>query len=136
MTRIDGYRQILKTLDDWVPFLKRESGLPGPRGNLELAHAVAQEGNKELFDQITAAMERARDRKDDSFKVLRQGMAYCWSVAVAACPEAGKPLIEKWLSSHDSDIRWMLNENLKKTRLVKMDPGWVRICSQRLKSAS
>ncbi len=61
----------------------------------------------------------------DAFKTLRQGLAYCWSVAVVALPDAGKPLMEKWLASPDPDIRWIMRENLKKNRLVKMDAGWV-----------
>jgi hypothetical protein len=238
MTKIDEYRQTLKKLDNWVPFLKQESGLPGPRGNLELAHAVAQEGNKQRFEQflsfpaeentpevflvfcgvlglgklaageprlfeklrvyasdtrwrvreavaaglqlagdqdmdlllnemgkwskgnwyekraaaaalaeprllkqpkhvkqalkvlneITATMEKAGNTKDESFKVLRQGMGYCWSVVVVAFPEAGKPMFEKWLSSPSSNVRWMIKENLKKNRLIRMDPSWVKAC--------
>jgi hypothetical protein len=241
MTKIDDYREALKKLEDWIPFLLEESCLPGPRGNLELAHAVAQEGNKQQFEQflsfkaeentpevflvfcgvvglgklaarepklfdrlrpyasdarwrvreatatglqlagdqdmnlllnemqkwskgnwyekraaaaglaeprllkqpkhvkqvlqilseITACMENAEKAKDESFKVLRQGMSFCWSVVVAALPEAGKPLFEKWLNSHNKEIRWMIKENLKKNRLIKMDAGWVKACTIR-----
>jgi hypothetical protein len=242
MTKIDDYRQTLKKCKDWVPFLLEESCLPGPRGNLELAHAVAQEGNKtqfELFlsfqaeentpevfvvfcgvvglgklaalepklfdqlrpyatdtrwrvreamatglqlagdqdmdlllkemqkwskgnwyekravaaglaeprllknpkhvkkvlqvlDEITAAMEEAENPKDEAFKVLRQGMSYCWSVVVAALPEAGKPAFEKWSDSPSRDVRWLMKENLKKKRLIRLDPGWVKACNRRL----
>ena len=62
-----------------------------------------------------------RPQGPDAFKTLRQGLGYCWSVAVAALPEAGKPLMEKWLASADPDIRWIMRENLKKNRLVRMD---------------
>ncbi|MBN2117466.1 MAG: HEAT repeat domain-containing protein [Anaerolineales bacterium] len=242
MTKIDDYRQTLKKLDDWIPFLLKESCLPGPRGNLELAHAVAQEGKKQKFEQflsfqaeentpevflvfcgvlglgklaanepglfdclrpyasdtrwrvreavatglqlagdqdmdvllkemkkwgkgnwyerravaaglaeprllknpkhvkqvlqvlneITAAMESAQDTKHESFRVLRQGMSFCWSVVVSAFPEMGKPIFEKWLNSPNKDIRWMMKENLKKNRLIKMDPGWVKACNRKL----
>lgn len=246
MKKIDEYRQALKKLDDWTPFLRKESGLPGPRGNLELGYVVAELGNKKQFeqflsveakentpevflvfcgivglgrltayepslfsrlreyasdprwrireavatglqltgdqnmdlllkemqtwsngnwyekraaaaalaeprllkqpkhvkqvlkilDQITASIERADHPKDESFKVLRQGMAYCWSVAVVALPEAGKPLIEKWLNSQSGDIQWVMKENLKKNRLLKMDSSWVQKCNQRLETGS
>jgi hypothetical protein len=56
--------------------------------------------------------------------VLRQGLGYCWSVAVAALPEEGKPLMEKWCADPDPDIRWIMRENLRKNRLVRMDPAW------------
>jgi hypothetical protein len=242
MTKIDDYRQTLQKLNDWIPFLKKESGLPGPRGNLELAHAVAQEGNKKQFeqllsfqaeentpevflvfcgvigfgrlaacepglfdrlrpyasdtrwrvreavatglqlagdqdmdlllkemkkwskgnwyekravaaalaeprllkqpkhvkqvlgilDEITTSMQNAADTKDESFKVLRQGMGYCWSVVVAALPDEAKPIFEKWLDSPSKDVRWVMKENLKKNRLIKMDANWVRACSRKL----
>src|SRR6266508_3321870 len=242
MSKTDDYRQSLKKLDDWIPFLKKESGLPGPRGNLELAYAVVEEGSKEQFenlllfraeentpevflvfcgvvglgklaagepklfdqlreyasdprwrireavatglqltgdqdmdlllkemqtwikgnwyekraaaatlaeprllkhpkhtkqvlqilDKITASMETDGNSKDESFKVLRQGMGYCWSVAVAALPDLGKLMMEKWLDTQDKDIRWIIKEHLKKDRLIKMDAGWVKECMKKL----
>ncbi len=53
-------------------------------------------------------------------------MGYCWSVAVAALPDVGKPLLEKWLNIDNKDIIWMMKENLKKNRLIKMDADWVK----------
>ena len=242
MSKIETYQHTLRDLEDWTPFLRKESGLPGPRGNLELAYAVAEEGSKKQFEQllvtnakentpevflvfcgvvglgklagrdptlfgrlrpyasdarwrireaiatglqlagdqnmvsllkemkkwtrgnwyeqraaaatlaeprlldqpkhvrqvlqildtITASMEATDETKDESFKVLRQGMGYCWSVAVAALPEAGKPMMETWLNSQNKDIRWVMKENLKKNRLVKMDARWVKQCLKSL----
>lgn len=65
------------------------------------------------------------ERRSEAFKALRQSLGYCWSVAVVALPDAGKPLMEKWLASPDPDVRWIMLENLKKNRLVKMDAKWV-----------
>ncbi len=48
MKKADRYRQALEELDDWQPFLLQESGLPGPRGNIELAQVVADPGSVEL----------------------------------------------------------------------------------------
>ncbi|MCX6029183.1 MAG: HEAT repeat domain-containing protein [Chloroflexi bacterium] len=81
-----------------------------------------------ILDQITATIKQVTDRKSDAFKTLRQGLAYCWSVAVAALPDTGKPLMEKWLASPDPDIRWIMAENLKKNRLAKTDAAWVAAC--------
>ena len=77
-------------------------------------------------------MEVARQAKEDSFKALRKGMGYCWSVAVAALPEVGKSMMENWLDSRDKDVRWVMKENLKKNRLVKMDAEWVKRCIARI----
>ena len=238
MSRIDEYRVLLKTRPDWDEFLLSNSGLPGPRGNIELAQAVAEEGNLEFFlhcisyspelapvnspyeflafcgilglgrllaegderflprlyqaaadprwrtreavamalqrwgdaqidrlvvemrnwaqddyfqqraaaaalceprlleqpqivlavleilDTITLAIVQADDRKCDGFIALRKGLAYCWSVAVAASPSEGKTWMEKWLVHPDRDVRWIMKENLKKNRLSRMDAAW------------
>jgi len=246
MSKVDEYRETLGKLGDWDDYLRAESGLPGPRGNLELAHAAADLGDRERFehflsfdpqrapvntpdgflafcgveglgrmiaegqtdlwptlrayasdprwrireavatglqlagdqdmqlllkemkkwskgswyekraaaaalaeprllkdgkqveqvlqilDQITASMQKADPPNDAAFKVLRQGMGYCWSVAVAALPEAGQPMLEKWLESPSKDVRWMMKENLKKNRLIRMDANWVKACTARM----
>ena len=233
---------MLRDLEDWTLFLKKESGLPGSRANLELAYAVAEEGTKKQFqqwlsigaeentpeaflvfcgvvglgklaardpelfdrlrpyatdprwrirealatglqlagdqnmdlllkemktwskgtwyekraaaatlaeprlldrpkyvkqvlqvlDRITASMEAAGEAKDESFKTLRKTMGYCWSVAVAALPDEGKPRMEAWLTSRDENIAQIMKENLKKNRLVRMDAKWVRSCMKKL----
>ena len=242
MSKVAEYRKILHQKKDWKPFLLKESGLPGPRGNLELAEAVALEadlgrvhellsipaeeapentpqvflvfcgvtglgkliaagdhshivalrgfasdgrwrireavaialqyiGDQDMpfllremrgwargswyekraaaaalaeprllqdkgasraalviLDRITDSMARSQERKTDAFKTLRQSMGYCWSVAVAADPKQGKPRFESWLPKRDPDIRWMLRENLGKSRLVRMDRRWVERC--------
>jgi hypothetical protein len=246
MSKTDEYRQHLRRLKDWSPFLLKESGLPGPRGNLELAQAFCMEASSkqilelavigpeeapentpaaflafcgvmglgrligsgdatqwarlrasasdprwrireavamalqligdvdmtllvrqlqswargnwyekraaaaglceprllksansaratlQLLDGITGTVRRADDRSSEPFRTLRQGMAYCWSVAVAASPTQGKPVFEKWLTTQDPDILWILRQNLAKNRLMRMDAGWVRACQARL----
>jgi len=78
----------------------------------------------DLLDCVTASIGKASARKSDEFRALRQAMGYCWSVAVAANPEQGKPAFERWARSSDPDIRWIIAENLKKARLQKADPQW------------
>ena len=239
MNKSDLYRQNLRTRLDWEPYLLQESGLPGPRGNIELAQVVADEGSRALFehfltystdiaptndpheflafcgvvgmgrllaegdkqllevlrpwaseprwrlregvamalqrlgkvdmaallaamdawslgtwlekraaaaalaepmllhnekdvlrvlrilDKITASMENSSETHSADFKVLQQGLSYCWSVVVVAAPAEGKRLMEKWLACPDPVIRRVMQENLKKNRLVRMDAGWV-----------
>ena len=45
MGKKDDYIKRLLSLDDWDEYLLQELGLPGPRGNLELAQAVADLGS-------------------------------------------------------------------------------------------
>jgi hypothetical protein len=246
MSKVDEYRRQLRQLNNWTPFLLKESGLPGPRGNLELAQAFCLEASPKqilelagigpdeapentpraflafcgvmglgkliahgdarplarlrgcasdprwrireavamalqligdadvqllikevrpwargnwyekraaaaglceprllksatatgatlrLLDGITASMLRAQDRSDEAFRTLRQGMAYCWSVAVAASPVQGRPFFEKWLTTDDPDILWVLRQNLSKSRLTRTDAKWVKACQARL----
>jgi hypothetical protein len=239
MNRVDAYRQTLATMDDWDSHLLAESRLPGPRANLELARAVAEEGDEALFrrylaldasraptntpgeflpacgvlgmgrlltegqrevlptlrlcasdsrwrvrevvaqalqrfgeadmesllremevwsqgslleqraaaaalcepsllgnadqvervlfilDSITASIEGVEDRRSDEFRALRKGLGYCWSVAVASCPRVGKARMETWFTCPDSDVRWIMKQNLRKKRLERMDADWV-----------
>jgi len=247
MSKIADYRQVLRCLDDWEPYLLAESGLPGPRGNIELAQAVADEGNEACFlrllafdaarvpvntpqeflafcgavglgrlvaegrrdllpllrrhandprwrmregvamalqrwgqadmpglltememwsrgsygeqraaaaalcepallrnpadvarvlailDAITASVEQATERRGEAFQALRKGLGYCWSVAVAALPEAGKPLMERWFASPDRDVRWIMRQNLSKQRLLRVAPDWVAAWQAKLR---
>jgi hypothetical protein len=247
VNKTEQYRAKLKTLKDWDELLLKESGLPGPRGNIELAQVVADEGNLALYtrylaydaaqaptnspyeflafcgvvglgrlvaegqvqhlstlracasdprwriregvamalqrvgdrdmdlllremkrwsagnmleqraaaaalceprllrdrkqteqvfvilDKITASIARVENRKSDEFVALRKGLGYCWSVAVTALPDAGKPKMEKWFASKDRDVIWIMCENLKKTRLVRADESWVTKWQARLK---
>jgi hypothetical protein len=246
MNKVDEYRETLRTLENWDLFLLRESGLPGPRGNLELAQAVADEGGEELFerylsfdpgkapvnspheflafcgvvglgrllsegkkvlktlrpyasdprwriregvamalqrlgkvdmdsllqemekwsegnslekraaaaalcepsllreekhvervlqilDEITASMQNVEDRRSDEFKALRKGLGYCWSVAVVALPGEGKKRMERWFSSDDKDVVWIMKQNLRKKRLTRMDAEWVEGWKVRLR---
>jgi hypothetical protein len=248
MSKIEDYRKQLQELRDWTPFLLKESGLPGPRGNLELAQAFSEVANRpqieaylaipekeapensarvflvfcavstlgrlaaegdraqlgrlrtfasdprwrireavaiglqkfgdahmdallkemrgwaagnrfeqraavaavaeprllkepsvgvealKLLELITASVETSTDPGAKSFRVLRQALGYCWSVVVAAYPATGKPRMAAWLKSQSSDVRWIMHENLKKNRLMKMDAAWVKRSLSQLES--
>lgn len=79
----------------------------------------------EIVDRVTASLAASGERRSDEFRTLRQALAYCWSVVVAADPEHGKPRLEHWAGSADPDVRWLVKENLKKARLIRLDPVWV-----------
>ena len=79
-----------------------------------------------ILDRITTSIMGAKNRKTDDFKALRKSMEYCWSVAVAANPDAGRSMMEHWFSTRDNDIRWIMRENLKKKRLERMNTAWVQ----------
>jgi HEAT repeats len=78
-----------------------------------------------ILDSITEALSRSSERRSDGFRALRKSLAYCWSVAVAAAPGAGRPLMERWMRSDDPDVRWVMQQNLTKKRLNNAGAGWV-----------
>ncbi len=49
-----GSRSGLGTADLWLPYLSAHSGLPGPRGNLELVAACAEEADLSLAEDLVA----------------------------------------------------------------------------------
>jgi hypothetical protein len=79
----------------------------------------------EILDTVTEALSRSADRRCEGFQALRKGLAYCWSVAVAAAPDAGRPLMERWMGSEDPDVRWVMRQNLSKKRLEAAGHEWV-----------
>lgn len=87
-----------------------------------------------LLDSVTRSLISIPDRKQDDFRVLRKGLAYCWSVAVVASPERGKLLMENWIKHPDKDICWVMKQNLQKNRLLKLDPEWTGKYSKQMES--
>jgi hypothetical protein len=66
------------------------------------------------------------DKIDNELFVLRKALGYCWSVAICADEAYGKQTFEKLLDYTESKhILWIVKENLKKNRLIKLDEEWV-----------
>jgi hypothetical protein len=67
----ENCRQQLRALSNWDSFLMKESGLPGPRANLELVQAVADEGLLDLFQRyLTFTPDRASTNSPQVFLVV------------------------------------------------------------------
>ncbi|MFW0786871.1 HEAT repeat domain-containing protein [Gordonia sp. CPCC 206044] len=67
------------------------------------------------------AARPASTRREPGVRTLRQGLGYCWSVAVAADPEPGLIAFEA-LDDRDPDVAWIINHNLRKARLARLVP--------------
>lgn len=52
-------------------------------------------------------------------RTLRQGLGYCWSVAVAGDPVTGLEAFAA-LDVTDPDVAWVVRENRKKARLRRL----------------
>jgi hypothetical protein len=105
MGKVDLYRETLKTLEHWDEFLLKESGLPGRRGNIELAQAVAEEGDAETFTRyLVYNPERAPTNSPYEF------LAFCGVVGLGRLASEGDLGLLKVLRRHASDPRWRIRE--------------------------
>lgn len=75
----------------------------------------------EVCRRATAALAAlpVHERRRPDVRTLRQGLGYCWSVAVAADPEPGLAAFDA-LDTHDPDVAWIVRENLTKKRLARL----------------
>ena len=125
---------LLAEMDDWShgSVLEQRAAAAALCEPALLGNPADAEHTLHILDSITLSVEQSDNRRSDAFQALRKGLAYCWSVAVAALPEAGKPLMERWLTSEDRDVRWIMRQNLQKQRLIRIDAGWVATSLARL----
>ena len=107
MSKADEYRAKLRALDEWDEFLLKASGLPGPRGNLELAQVVADEGDLQLFRRYTAYdAEKAPVNSPYEF------LAFCGVVGLGRLLAEGDNDLLMTLRTHASDPRWRTREGV------------------------
>ena len=105
MTKIDDCRQRLRVCADWDALLLTESGLPGPRGNLELAHAAALEGDEARFRHwLTYDATRAPVNTPEEF------LAFCGALGLGRLLAGGRRDVLPELASLASDRRWPTRE--------------------------
>ncbi len=98
MASIADHRAALAVLDDWTQYLKANSGLPGPRGNLELVAACGEEAD------LTRA--RALIETDDEFSTV------CGLVALGRIFGEGDQGQRELLHRYASDPRWRAREGV------------------------
>ena len=86
--------------------------------------------HRNIMDQVL----ETKERKSESFKVLRKSLGYTLSVVVHAIPKEGSEFMAQLADSQDSDVLWIVKENLKKNRLVKNFPEQVESMKKSLHS--
>ncbi len=105
MGKTDDYRSKLHAIASWDAFLLQESGLPGPRGNLELAQVVADEGDLLLFRRyLTYTAELAPTNSPYEF------LAFCGVVGLGRLVAEGEYEHLETLRQCATDPRWRLRE--------------------------
>jgi hypothetical protein len=98
MSRVDEYCAVLVGLDDWLPYLTDHSGLPGPRGNLELVAACAEVADRGRAEALVAT--------GDEFATV------CGLVALGRLSAAGDERDVEVLRRHAGDQRWRVREGV------------------------
>src|SRR3990170_4592704 len=84
-TRLETYRQELQRIQDVEGYLPKHSGLPGPRGNLGLAHAFAQVGEKaHILRWSSLSPDKAPENTPDVF------LAFCDVLGLARLLASGE----------------------------------------------
>src|SRR5487761_589499 len=97
-TRVVGYRAELRALQDWEPYLKKHSGLPGARANLELVEAVGEEADADRLWRFSAS--------SDEF------LALCGTAGLGKVALMEPGTVMTWLRELASDRRWRVREGV------------------------
>jgi hypothetical protein len=97
-SRVEAYRADLRKLKDWEPYLKRHSGLPGPRANLELVAAVADEADPDRLWRLSASQ--------DEF------LALCGTAGLGRVALMEPETVMTWLRELAADPRWRVREGV------------------------
>ncbi len=77
MGKVGFYKEILGKVEDTDTYLLKESGLPGPRGNIELSQAVADVGDEALFKRLLMNTPDAAPVNDP-----HEFLAFCGTVGM------------------------------------------------------
>src|SRR4249919_398350 len=100
MSKLDEHREALRVLPAgaWAGYLAAHSGLPGPRANLELARAAADQAPPGLVRELAAS--------DDEY------LALCGAVGLGRLLAEGDPEAAGALHRLAGDARWRVREGV------------------------
>ncbi len=96
--RVERYREELRKLKTWEPYLHKNSGLPGPRANLELVAAVAEEADADRLWRLSAS--------NDEF------LALCGTAGLGRIALMEPETVMTWLHELATDPRWRVREGV------------------------
>jgi len=107
MSKAELYKEALKGLKNWDDYLLKESGLPGPRGNIELGKVVALEGNEALFRRY---LEYTPDEAPVNSPY--EFLAFCGVLGMGRLLAEGRNDAIEIIKEHASDPRWRIREGV------------------------
>ena len=68
----------------------------------------------------TRLLEQGASAEPEARRILRTALGYCWSVAIAADPDAGLPAFTELAADGSPDAQWIVSSNLGKARLKRV----------------
>jgi hypothetical protein len=105
--KVNQYREHLRQMCDWESFLLAESRLPGPRANLELARAAADEGDAAQFlSWLTLDADAAPTNSPGEFLPL------CGGLGLGRLLAEGDLAVLPRLRAAAHDPRWRVREGV------------------------
>jgi hypothetical protein len=105
VSKTERYQEELRSAPDVRALLRTNSGLPGPRGNLELLHAFVEEGARPLILELASlAPESAPENTPVGF------LACCGVAALGRLVVEGDLEALATLRLRASDPRWRVRE--------------------------
>ena len=105
--KVEQYQKRLRQLESWDDYLLNHSNLPGPRGNIELAQAVAREGDAQLFQRyLNFDAEQAPTNTPHEF------LAFCGTVGLGKLLAEGDLSVLRQLRQLAADPRWRIREGV------------------------
>jgi hypothetical protein len=120
MASREAYASRLAGLRDWHSYLIENSGLPGPRGNIELAQAVADLGTPELFLRYLDI-----DGSPQATDAEKEYLVFCGVLGMGRLAAEGASGCLETLRRYASDRRWRVREAvamaLQRVGLADMD---------------
>ncbi len=97
--------QSLAGAEEWERYLRTHSGLPGPRGNLELAHAFAKVAPAEMAWRFAAI-----DNAAAPTNTTGEFVAFCGVLALGPQAARGDETAADVLRARAGDARWRVRE--------------------------
>jgi hypothetical protein len=119
----------LKALHSWVGtgnWLIMRAVAAGVAEPILLKQRQIAKASFELHRKILSTILSYEERNTEAFRILRKALGYTLSVITESDPVQGFSYLDELAKSGDSDLRWIVNENLKKNRLLKNFPDEVR----------
>jgi hypothetical protein len=105
MGKTEDYRKALQALPEWDDFLLRNSGLPGPRGNIELARAAADLARVNRIERwLKWDPEKAPVNSKEEF------LAFCGVLGLGRLAAECRVKAPVQLRKYASDPRWRVRE--------------------------